>query len=758
MVDRQGRGKPKYALTQWDEYRAKVQAYGNQIMEEYKQQAAAATAAGQDVPPPPTLPEPLPAIPPVFVTDLMPEMAEKKGDFPAAMHEVFDDYEKTLKWLKDLRNPKEMMWAEAEAYYNMAEELSYDDNRRKSIEMLEKFKPHKEFSPERMSLVLPLVYEAVQLIGAHLYLAMRGQGPKYCEVLGRNAGDIENAKRVSEFLNYQYSYEIPSEDIYSDLWLDCLRLGTGVLFQSWDTANNTRRLTALERYNVWWDKAPTLQECKVVNVRREVSVGELYTMRENNEIWFEDKDMDSAAGKHVADTKPELFPDTNQRDMSTSMARKVQHDINPKYQKVVLDITMHTEPYRWVYTVNEELVVAVIHPIIPDIPEYRDAGIKPVFPLTVYAPIRRRGEIDGDSFVARILDVQDMSDSTLELLTENLKAANIGIGLTNDPSIAGQPLKAGEWNLVGDPSNTKIEYTKVNSQEILSVIDWMVSRVTDRITGATPEFRGQAQYAGMTATATRDLMNQSTTRMMPILDRILASMQESFELAITLNRLYLDQHKYFLVAGEDAIPSTPAAGLPQRGIVGADIQGVAGKDLIPTGSPGGAGDLVQKAMNMAAVIMQTGHDPTPLLRLAIEHDYAFKGRVDIDEIFPRNGIGNDPLQENENILSGRPVRRDPDDVDQHHMQVHALLGQDVRFQQVIQANPMIAQMAQMHMQAHFEALQGRAAMLAGIKSSQGFGSGVGASGQNLGMPTAKPKTDVEREAQMEAQNGAALGK
>jgi hypothetical protein len=261
----------------------------------------------------------------------------------------------------------------------------------------------------------------------------------------------------------------------------------------------------------------------------------------------------------------------------------------------------------------------------------------------------------------------------------------------------------------------------------------------------------------MTATATRDLMNEAATRISQSIDLGVHTMQEVYTAAILLNQRYLQDHQAVQVVGQGpnlAVwrPGANTAEEP-RGANGADLGGVVGKDLVPSGYTGSGSkyQLTQEALNEAAVIMQTGGNPVPLVRRYIEIKY---GRtIDVDEIYPQNGVGNDPMQENQIIAQGGQIRRDPDDNDAWHMQVHSQAFRDPQFVAMSQQMPQIAMALQMHMQEHMGNLQQQAAMMASVPNGGGgVGGGSGVSGMNKENPRAKPKSDDDREAQMKTEN------
>ena len=735
----------RYDLTEWLQFRA-------QVIEQHQRQIRQIQAEAQDqgienpqLPDPPDIPE----TPPAFDRNLMPTWDGRFETFAPILRQMTQEAGETHAWMKSIRSPKEELWRNRRMYYDMAEELAFDRNRRKSTNLVEKFQPNAELSPERMALVLPLIFEAVQLLFARSYMTMLGTGDGYVELLGRERNDIPGAKLLEKFMNYQQSHEIPTEDVLADFVLDGYINGTGVLFQDWDPITNRRKQRAVSRFDIWWDLAPSQEEIKVMRYRREVSVGELEDLRNQGKLWFSNADIAAAAEQHIEHERETRSTQTDSDPRASARAQRniKRDDINRRYRKVFLDIQMDTEPWRWVYVVNESLIIGVSQPLIPEDP---DKDVQARFPVTIFAPIRRLRDIDGDSFVSRALDSQDLINASLELLISNLKANALGIGITNDESLQDKPLRAGFWHYSHDPKAIQVINFPDISGSILGLIDWFTTRVMDKISGTNDITRGRAQFSGQTATATRDLLNQATTRLTPMERRALKTMQDVYSVAITLNRLYLQPHKYIRVVGEEAIQHMGALAQAQgRGMESVDFLGVTGQDLVPTGFPGSSSAITQETLNEAAVVAQTGGDPRPLMREYIK--IRWKGRVNVDEVYPDNAIGNDPVQENENMLSGIPVSRDPDDIDAWHIQVHRTLETDKRFLDGIEANPMLLLVYQQHVQVHAEAMQQQARLLGGIAPGGGLGGGNGTAGLNTSMVNPRPKSDQERENQVGAE-------
>lgn len=738
----------RYDLTEWLRFRAQALEQHQEQIEQLQAAAAEQGISNPPLPDPPNIPE----TPPAFDQQLMPTWDGEFGTLAGVLREMTHESQETHTWLKSIRQPKEEIWRKNRMYYDMAEELAFDRNRLKSIALKSKFNRDAELNPERMALVLPLIYEAAQLLFARLYMTMLGTGDGYVELLGRERNDIPGAKNLEKFMNFQQSHEIPTEEVLADFVLDSLITGTGVIFQEWDAVTNRRKQRTISRLDIWWDLAPWFDEIKVMRIRREVSVGELEDLRNAGRLWFSNQDMAAAAEEHIEHERETQSTERDADPRANARAqRNIRRDqINRRYRKVFLDIQMDTEPWRWIYVINESLIVGVVQPLIPEDPQ---KDVRARFPITIFAPIRRIRDLDGDSFVRRARDSQDLINAALELLVQNLKANALGIGITNDESLVDKPMRAGFWHFSNDPKATQVINFPDISGSILGVIDWFTSRVIDRITGTNDITRGRAQFSGQTATATRDLLSQAATRLTPMERRSLKTMQDVYSVAITLNRLYLAPHKYIRVVGEEAIQHIGAGLGPGQGMAGADFLGLTGQDLVPTGFPGSASAITQETLNEAAVVAQTGGNPQPLMREYIKTRW--KGRVNVDEVYPDNAIGNDPVQENENMLSGIPVSRDPDDIDAWHIQVHEQLPTDKRFQQAVQVNPLLGAIWQQHVQVHVQFMQQQAQLLGGVAHGGGLGNGSGASGLNTNMVAARPKPDRERENQVGAERARA---
>jgi len=345
---------------------------------------------------------------------------------------------------------------------------------------------------------------------------------------------------------------------------------------------------------------------------------------------------------------------------------------------------------------------------------------------------------------------QDFSNAIASLMMENVKSSTLGTWTSDDPDLVGTDVKIGE--VLGHSQGSSLEQhvSQLNANQLVHIVDWVSSRNADRASGVTDTLRGQQQFSGQTATAVRDMLQQSTARISPQMAQARDCMQEYYEVAITLNRLYLAPHKYFAVIGEQYAQPGVGTDPQSRQITAADLIGVSGKDLVPTGFPGSMTAMTQEALNEAAVINQVGGNPQPLLKAYIEKKY--QGRVNADEVFPANGVGNDPMQENEQLFMGAPLSLDPDDNHQTHIVTHMQLTLDPRFSAAVQQSPALQMVWQAHIQAHQQELMKLTGMMAGGMPG---GMGIGTSGQGTTLSaTPQAKKDAERENQVEQQRSA----
>ncbi len=692
----------------------------------------------------------LPETPLAFNLELMPELndpAQRTSGMPLqkTLKQIFAATTEFHKFLKDLRNPLEDDWIASRSYYDMADELAQDSQRKKSINAHEKRRPNAELKPERNALVLPLVYEAVKLLEANLYGTMRGSGSEYCEILGTERADFQAARVAQAILNYQQHYEIPTPDLISDLINGALIEGTGVFVQEWQ--NGKRIVHVPERTDIWWDSAAHIKDCRMIIWRKRVSYGELLEQRARGDIYFSDSDMLAARNNRVDQSGKSGVNDdsNNRRKFSLNLTKEKMKKVSPRHEILTLDIAMDTQPDRWIYIVNETLVVSVTQPSIPD-GQHGESR----FPVTAFAPVRKKGMIDGDSIANRMMNSQDMANSVFAMLTENMKRNALGVPVTDDPNMEGEELIAGKWHYSSDPKGvTNLQFPDISGQ-CISVTEYIRNRINDPLSGATDSLRGQATFSGQTATGTRDLLQQSATRISEMQDMGVTAIQDFYTVGLILNQLYLDGSMGVRITGEDGqgVIWQPGNSDQGRPVEREDLYGVAGKDLVPSGYTGAGSKymITQEALNEAAVVGQVGGNPQPLVERYLKAKY---GRsVDMEKVFPANGIGHDPMQENRNLMQGMPIRRDPDDLDQWHMQAHQGVMADPQFQELMQNNPQIYMALEAHAQEHMMALQQYAQQMAGTNIGGGLGGGIGpAGGSTANVGNARPKQQSELENQ-----------
>jgi len=348
----------RYGLKEWDIYRqgeaAKFQAEvekSTQVWDEWD----AAAVTSETPPPTPEIEHPselkppeVPEIPLAFDSSLM---GEEGGDHKATMELLEKETSATLKRLKEIRRPLEQDWKDNMSYYEMAEELKDRNYRQSDIELISALDRDAELSPERMAMLLPIIYEAVQILIAQDLSTMGGASIDFCEIVGQEKNDIKGAELASKFINFQQRHEIPTTPLLTDQALDARIFGIGWSFQDWDFGLNGRKTFVPSPFEVWPDSGPTIQDCKVLVLRREVSIGELYQLRKEGKIWFEEEELDAVLADPKTETLTESSMSGNSRHGASARRKEFERDehVNPMYRRVYLDIQMDTEPWRWVY-------------------------------------------------------------------------------------------------------------------------------------------------------------------------------------------------------------------------------------------------------------------------------------------------------------------------------------------------------------------------------------------------------------------------
>ena len=136
------------------------------------------------------------APPPGFDFNLLPE-AEAESSSPKPFQKIADDvlshYKAVFMFMDKHRQRYETRWRLAREYYNQAEAGKYDSARLSSI--FEKRPDNAsnerdlEYDPARWSVMMPIVFEAVQQLQARLFNSMFGPGPDFIEIQGREKND-----------------------------------------------------------------------------------------------------------------------------------------------------------------------------------------------------------------------------------------------------------------------------------------------------------------------------------------------------------------------------------------------------------------------------------------------------------------------------------------------------------------------------------------------------------------------------------------
>jgi hypothetical protein len=125
-------------------------------------------------------------------------------------------------------------------------------------------------------------------------------------------------------------------------------------------------------------------------------------------------------------------------------------------------------------------------------------------------------------------------------------------------------------------------------------------------------------------------------------------------------------------------------------------------DIIPVSDPN-AGTMAQRIMKYQAAL-QLSQSAPQLYDMPLLHRQMLDalGIADADEVIPPEDemLPTDPVTENMNMITGKPVKAFIYQDHQAHIAVHMSFGQDPRLQGMLQQAPDAAQMLQGAMQAH----------------------------------------------------------
>lgn len=672
-------------------------------------------------------------IPSAFDPQLIPEWDWQGGmSFKDGMSELENYCETIHKFMKDERAQLETRWKLCREYYDMDANYKMDKERLASIFAQVEREDDSQLNLNRSSIIHPIIFEAVQQQQARLVNQIFGSGPRYVEVLGRERNDIQGAKIYEEIANYQQSWQIPTGDIADDLVNSALVEGTGLVTRQWDFNRNCPDDECTNLLDYWFDPQGGYHHKDRWNVWRIYpTLGDLLSWRREGRFFFDDDDMESAIVRKI-DKRSRDYTKGDPRVMPQKRMSKTPLDsqVNRYHEVVALDIFMQREGVeRWVYRANK-LVIGTRQNPVP-----KDEGIFR-FPCAIYSPIRKNNSKYGDSAVYRMLDSQDMVNSISYMMMGNLARSALGL-IFGDPHVySGDTApRPGVVNPMQDPKNNLhvLQLPDV-SPTAINAMTYIKREISDMISGITEPTRGQQTSANQTAFSVNQMIEQSNFRMKSMAERGRKFRRDYDAIGLLLNQAYLAPTTAFRITDEMGA---------WRPIEGADLTGIAGKDLMPTGYPveGSNTYFTQQALNEAAIIMQTGGDPTPFMRKYFEVKYG--GSMDVNTIYPEMGTpGQDPVQENEMLAQGMPVKVGPNDDDFRHMIEHQNM---ILFMIQEGMQPQAINNAMQHFQIH----NSRYNQI--MADNQQGGGGIGTSGLNMQLPAPDPKESGEIEKQVNAQ-------
>ena len=690
--------------------------------------------------------------PPVaFVPALMPEWRHQENmSFGDGMAEIQNYYEKVWSFLNGERARYEPRWKLCREYYSMDATGKIDSARLASIFAQYTNQGDAELNPERAAMVYPLIFEAVQEQQARLGSMVFGTGPssRYVEVLGRDENDVEGARAYEELASYQQEWQIPTQDISDDVVNRGLVEGTGLTVSIWDFETNCPQDSVPDLMDYWFDPQGEHYQKDRWNIwRRYPTLGELLFQREIGYLLFSDEDMKNAITGAEGTTsnttgRKRFYRGPKIRTRKDFSKEPLEQQVNRHHEVVPLDILMQrTGVERWVYVCNK-LVVAVRENPIPK--ENIDEDIELFkYPVSMFTPIRKTGEKYGDSAVYRMLDSQDMVNSISYLMMSNFAVSAQGMFFGDPNMYSGDSSpKPGVINNMEDPQNSLL---KIDMPDVLgpsaAAIQFIRASVTDLISGVKDYSRGQQASANQTAWSVDTLQQQTQFRIKSMANRGRNFRRNYDALHLLLNQRYLAPTTVVRITSNDGT---------WRPIEGADLFGVAGKDLMPTGLPvaGSETMLMQQGMNLVPIIAQTGGDVKPLMRRMLEAQ--FGGSLNIDEIYPEiPEIGKCPIQENEFMANGATLNINPGDDDKRHIDEHWYFS----ILMEMQNQPMnIIQAIGTHLAMH----QSRYYQMQAESGQVGDGEqGSGPSGLNTQIPQPDPKNILEIGEQVQGSQSSA---
>jgi hypothetical protein len=646
-------------------------------------------------------------------------------------------------WMRAKRSAFEQEWLRAEREYEL--EVIGEMERTKSVLPLDPDREQSggdEYNEERANVALPVWFEHTEQMIPRYYEALFGSDPdKFVEVIGRLGNDKVRADTVQEYLNYQQGWEIPTAQIGHDWIRDGIVYSTGIMAQRWNRIDNARAVENVPIWNMWFDPAARhVSDCRFIVWRRYATVAEIKEMRGIGAMAFTDEALSDIAGS---------IPESADQPAREALNLLAPEDDN---RQVTIDLWMERD--RWIYVVNDYLIVAIVENEIPPVVKANGKILHHSYPVHLFRPLpalqkrdRDRG-VYGLSAITMGLPLSDLQNSVTYLMHKGLARQALGVVFV-DPDAAPEAysgsvqIEAGKMYPVKEAGKNvaQINFPAVTST-CLQAIDFLDSRI-ERLGGVNNALRGSATFSGETATAKQQDLSQATERVRMGILLAYQTMREFWDVALRLNQAYLEESEYRRVVGERS------AWAP---ISRNDLEGIVGKDLVPTGMPLSSSRawLAQQGLNIASLIQQmkaggmADVDPRRILRDTL----VAMGYRGVDESIPAaRRCGNDPTQENELMLDGELVEVGPNDNHEGHLQQHLALFYSPEVREGMKASPILMQAIEAHVQMHAEALEGPAQQAGTSGPSGDHAPGVGLPGQNDALPGARPKPQAELDAQ-----------
>ena len=291
--------------------------------------------------------------------------------------------------------------------------------------------------------------------------------------------------------------------------------------------------------------------------------------------------------------------------------------------------------------------------------------------------------IGGYAKSATMLIRQLVDAGTLSNLPGGLKSR--GLRIKGDDT----PIAPGEWRDVDVPSGSirdnilNLPY-KEPSQVLFALFQNIVQE------GRSFASAGDLSVSDMSANAPVGTTLAILERMLKVMGAVQArlhySMRQEFKLLKGVIRDYTD----------DDYDYKPETGGRKAKGVDYDVT-----DVIPVSDPN-ASTMAQKVVQYQAV-MQLAQAAPQLYNLPLLHRQMIEvlGVKNADKLVPIEDDQTpvDPVQENQNILTGKPVKAFIEQDHQAHIAVHMAAMQDPKIMQIVGQNPMAQQM-QASMMAH----------------------------------------------------------